>query len=642
MDRKALLCRSILETPSITQRELADKLDVSLGTVNGLVRDCSGLGYLELSDDGKYQVTKAGLQFLEPYRVDGALFIAAGFGSRFVPLTFEMPKGLLEVQGERMIERQIRQLHEVGIRDITIAVGYLKEKFEYLIDKYGVQLLYNPEYSCKNTLATIYHARKVLEGRNMYVLSSDNWMRDNMYHAYECGAWYSSMKMEGNTSEWCLTYNKKGLITDVTVGGRDAWVMYGPVFFSREFSTDFLPVLEAYYRMPGTEQFYWEQVYLDLVNGQARRRLENLIQAEAQPDKLSKNHFNPPAMYINRQPENQVYEFENLEELRRFDSRYQNRSNNQAMELVAQVFRVPESEIVQLRCLKSGMTNKSFLFAIRGRHYICRIPGPGTAELINRREEKAVYDAVAPLGITERVLYFNGDTGYKIAEYYENSRMADRHSREDMEQCMALARLLHQSGISVGHSFDIRERIRFYEQLCTAHGGIPFEDYTQVRGWMGELLNQLDRLPRPRVLAHVDLNPDNVLILENGEARLLDWEYAGMADPILDIAMCSVYSYYSFEEGEALLKMYLQRDPSQEELFVLTAYMALSGFLWSLWAVYKSQLGDEFGEYTIVMYRYGKNGYRRLSQSADAAARSLRFLRAGAAAEGHLAFADKL
>lgn len=80
----------------------------------------------------------------------GAVITAAGFGSRFVPLTFETPKGLLEVFGERMIERQIKQLHEAGITDITIIVGYLKEKFEYLIDKYQVKLLYNPEYATKN------------------------------------------------------------------------------------------------------------------------------------------------------------------------------------------------------------------------------------------------------------------------------------------------------------------------------------------------------------------------------------------------------------------------------------------------------------------------------------------------------------
>ena len=65
------------------------------------------------------------------------------------------------------------------------------------------------EYSSKNTLATIYRARKVLEGRNMYLLSSDNWLRENMYHAYECGAWYSSAFQKGDTKEWCLTFQKR-------------------------------------------------------------------------------------------------------------------------------------------------------------------------------------------------------------------------------------------------------------------------------------------------------------------------------------------------------------------------------------------------------------------------------------------------
>ena len=196
MDRYGLICRAVLEQPDITQREMAQKLDVSLGTVNSLVKECVGRGLI--AEDGpdnasrKWKILEEGRKLLEPYKVDGALIIAAGFGSRFVPLTFETPKGLLEVFGERMIERQIRQLHEAGIRDITIAVGYLKEKFEYLIDKYDVKLLYNPEYSSKNTLTTIYRAAKVLEGRNMYLLASDNWLRENMYHAYECGAWYSS------------------------------------------------------------------------------------------------------------------------------------------------------------------------------------------------------------------------------------------------------------------------------------------------------------------------------------------------------------------------------------------------------------------------------------------------------------------
>lgn len=618
MDRQGLVCRAILEQPDITQRELAAYLDVSLGTANGLLKECIQEGYIAeggRTDGGKWQLCRRGEELLKPYKVDGALIIAAGFGSRFVPLTFETPKGLLEVFGERMIERQIKQLHEVGIRDITIVVGYLKEKFEYLTDKYDVELLYNPEYSSKNTLTTIHKAAKVLKGRNMYVLSSDNWMRENMYHAYECGSWYSSAFQKGETKEWCLSFNKKGRITQVKVGGRDQWVMYGPAYFSREFSRQFLPVLEAYYKTPGTEQFYWEQVYADMLEGEAKGRLEenkDILRAAETACGLPASRWNGIEMYVNRRPEDQVYEFENLEELRGFDARYKKNSDNTAMTLVSRVFQVPESQIHDIRCLKAGMTNKSFLFKVGERHCICRVPGPGTELLINRKEEAEVYEVIKPLGITEELLYLNSDTGYKIACYYEGARNASAGDWNDMERCMGMLRLLHCSGLKTEHSFDIRERIDFYEKLCRGHGGILFEDYQEVRGWMNWLMDTLNAMDRPSCLCHIDANVDNYLILENGEMKLLDWEYAGMCDPVMDISMCAIYSYYGEDEMEKLFRLYLGCEPEKEELFALYAYAALGGFLWSLWAVYKSVLGDEFGEYTLIMYRYAKKYYRKL------------------------------
>lgn len=599
MNRMGLICRYLKENPCCTQRELAQKTELSLGTVNTLMKECMKNRFIApgKSVAGTYELTAAGDQFLKQFHVDGALIIAAGFGSRFVPLTFETPKGLLEVFGERMIERQIRQLHEAGITDITIAVGYLKEKFEYLIDKYNVRLLYNPEYASKNTLATLYRASKVLRDRNMYVLSSDNWMRENMFHPYECGAWYASSYMKGETSEWVLSYNKKGRITDVTIGGQDAWVMYGPVYFSNTFSRQFLPLLEEAYHTPGTEQFYWEHVLAQ--------------------------HLDQLEIDINRQPDNQIYEFENLEELRRFDARYQNHSDNKALELVAQVFQTPESEIQNIRCLKSGMTNKSFLFQLKGKHYICRIPGPGTELLISRPQEALVYQTVQPLDLTERIVYLDGNTGYKIAEFYENARNARADSLEDMEICMKTIRRLHDSGLTVPHAFDIRERIDFYETLCLSHGGPLFEDYQTVRRWMDEIMNWLDGKKRPRTLAHIDSNVDNFLFLPDGQVRLIDWEYAGMCDPLIDIAMSAIYVYYQEEQVETLMQFYFDRPASQEERMIVYGYMALGGFLWSLWAVYKASMGEEFGEYTLIMYRYAKRYYKKMTAISPLSASAL-------------------
>ncbi len=612
MNKEFLLCRNILEKPQITQRGLAETLEVSLGTANRMVRECMDKGLIAAEADG-YRLTEQGLEYMKPYRVDGAVILAAGFGSRFVPLTFETPKGLLEVFGERMIERQIRQLHEADIHNIIIVVGYLKEKFEYLIDQYGVKLIYNPEYLSKNNLASVYYARNEMQGKNMYLLSSDNWMRENLYHTYECDSWYSAVYKEGETSEWCFSLNKKGKVLSVKSGGRDAWVMYGSVFLSSSFLSDFLPVLEAYYHTPGTEQFYWEHVYLEMLNGTAENRLRDFPESAAGDAKLQTLlRREPPELYINKQPDDMVYEFENLEELRRFDRRYREHSDNEALELIARVFQIPESEIHEIRCVKAGMTNQSFLFEVQGRPYICRVPGPGTGLLINRRQEADAFKAVQPLGISEHVIYFDSETGYKIAEYYEGARNADASSESDMRTCMKLLKQLHHSGVTVGHEFDIRERIGFYEKLCLNYGEIPFEDYREVKAHMTELMDGLDRLNRPKVLAHVDSVADNFLFLPDGQLKLIDLEYAGMCDPLIDVAMCAIYSYYNDDQVDQLIQWYLERRPTEEEETVIYSYVALGGFLWSLWTVYKHYLGQEFGEYSIIMYRYAKRFYRKI------------------------------
>ena len=613
MNRQVLICRSFLEDPKITQRELSELLKTSLGTTNALIRECTEAGYL-----AEKQVTEKGMEFLAPYKVDRALIFAAGFGSRFVPITYETPKGLVEVYGEPMVERQIRQLHEAGIRDITIMVGYMKEKFEYLTDKYGVKLLYNPEYATKNTLSTMYHAIPVLAGKNCYILNSDNWLRENLYHGYEGDAWYAAAYSEGDTAEWQFQFDKKSRrITETFPGGRDCWYMYGPAYFSREFSEQFLPVLKLYYEMPGTEQYYWEHVLMEMLNGQAKRRCTAYFGRIRGMEEWK--HIN---MCVNCQEKDVIYEFENVEALRQFDDRYNHHSGSEAMELVSRVFSVPESEIREIRCLKAGMTNNSWLFSVKGKHYICRIPGEGTEKLINRREEKEAYEAVRPLDITDELVYFDADSGYKISAFYEDSRNVDARDQADMEACMGKLRKLHGSGIRVGHDFDIWERINYYEGLCG--GEIPFADYAEVKAGAEELWRRLSALDRPKTIAHIDSVPDNFILLPGAEIseterdpekiRLIDWEYCGMCDPLIDVSMCAIYSFMNEEQADGLLRMYLEGEPKAEEREVFYAYMALGGLLWSLWGVYKEKLGVQFSDYTIKMYRYCKDYCRKIEK----------------------------
>lgn len=587
-DKLALLLRELSNEPGLTQRALASRVRTSLGSVNALLSEAKSAGLLKEDTT----LTPAGQDYLAPFRVDGAVILAAGFGSRFVPLTYERPKGLLKVNGERMIERQIRQLREVGITDITLVVGYLKEAFEYLIDLYGVKLLYNPDYSTMNNISSVYHAASLFEDRNVYLLSSDNWMQENLFHTYEPGSWYAAVHVNGETREWVLHYNKKEVITGVEVGGRDADVMYGPVYLSREFSAALLPALKEAYRTPGKEQYYWENVYLDLLAAKKA-----------------------PPLSVNLQPDGVIYEFENLEELRAFDVSYRDHSDSKAMALISEVFQVPESEITGIECLKAGMTNRSFLFRVKGKAYICRIPGEGTEKLIDRRAEGESYRAIAPLGLAEELIYFNPENGYKISVYYEDARSADPESEADLRASMAVLKKLHSAPCRVSQRFDLGERIAFYESLCLEKGEIPFLDYAEVREKMNRLLSWIHGLQRPETLSHIDPVYANFLFTAEG-VKLIDWEYAGMADPLIDFAMATIYAEKDFAYAKRLLDYYGDTDvPRERAEQLVIAYMALGGFLWALWAVYKEALGVSFGTYPLTQYRYAKEGYAHLAKS---------------------------
>lgn len=621
----------------LTQRELAAAAGVSLGKANKLLNECREQGLIEADKSLGYRLTEAGLSYLEPYRVEKAVILAAGFGSRFVPLSYETPKGLLTVFGEPMIERQIRQLHEAGIYDISIMVGYLKEKFEYLTDRFGAKLIYNPEYASKNTISTVYYAASEFLRHNTYILNSDNWIRENIYHLYEPAAWYCAQHSDGPTSEWVLETDPRGRITDTYPGGVDCDYMYGPAYFSKEFSEVFIPALKAYYELPGTEQFYWEHVLMEMLEGRAAKRAGAYLGRSRDMER-----WKDIEMYINLLPGDTVYEFENLEELRLFDPKYENDSGSEAMQLVSRVFEVPESEIVRIKRLKAGMTNNSWLFSVHGEDYICRIPGEGTEKLIDRRQEKAVYDAIGSLGISEELIYLDEETGYKISRFYKDSRNADPKDTEDMRCCMKKLRLLHESGARVGHTFDIAERIRYYEMLCAQSSGvaafvnipangdagrvptdeelsgaIPFSDYAEIRKRKNLLCDYIKGLYREQRLSHIDSVPDNFVLLPGCELpdggrdldriKLIDWEYAGMCDPLMDIGMCAIYSYMDEAGAERLMEYYFGREPEPMEKNLVWAYMALGGLLWALWGIYKENLGVQFTDYTLKMYRYFKD-----------------------------------
>ena len=148
-------CNILMElqrSGSTSQRALARAVGHSLGVVNRSLKALHEAGY---TDDGCRPTEKAAAEF-RARQPRQAVILAAGAGMRMIPLNMEVSKGLLEVNGEVLIERLIRQLQEVGIREIYVVVGFMKEKYEYLMDAYGVELIVNPEYALKNNLHSLF------------------------------------------------------------------------------------------------------------------------------------------------------------------------------------------------------------------------------------------------------------------------------------------------------------------------------------------------------------------------------------------------------------------------------------------------------------------------------------------------------
>lgn len=181
------------------------------------------------------KITAKGIDEVELHKVDNALILAAGMSTRFVPLNYETPKGLLTVKGEKLIERQIEQLHEKGITEIIIVVGYMKEQFEYLIEKYGVTLVETSEFTERNNHASVYAARNWL--KNTIVTSSDLYFSENIFQKYAYDSYYCTQYIPGKTAERGIITDENDYILETFYGDRcyDVWATIGYAFFFETF-----------------------------------------------------------------------------------------------------------------------------------------------------------------------------------------------------------------------------------------------------------------------------------------------------------------------------------------------------------------------------------------------------------------------
>lgn len=241
----------------LSQRDIEDKTGHSLSTVNRKLKELNDKG---LVSDGK--ITEKGREALEPYAVKRAVFIAAGFGSRLVPITLNTPKPLVRVNGKRIIDGLIDAVLAAGIDDITIVRGYLAEQFDQLLYKYPmIKFIDNPIYNEANNISSAMCARKLLS--NAYVFEADLLISNPaIIKKYHYSSDFLGIKMD-RSDDWCFKV-KDGIIVEQMVGGTDCHQMVGISYWNKEDGERLATELKDAYEQPGGRELYWEQVPLKI------------------------------------------------------------------------------------------------------------------------------------------------------------------------------------------------------------------------------------------------------------------------------------------------------------------------------------------------------------------------------------------
>ena len=261
--------------------------------------------------------------------------------ARFAPLSFERPKGLLRVKGEVLVERQIRQLQEAGVTDITLVVGYKAEMFSYLKEKMGVEIVMNVDYYRYNNISSLMRVVDKID--NTFICSSDTYFSKNVFLEKPNEAYYAAVYQEGYTDEWCIKYNDDDIITDIQIGGKDSWYMCGHVFFDNKFSSIFKQLLKEEYQTKECKNMLWEDLYI--------------------------KHIAKLKMKIKKYENGIIHEFDSLEDLRSFDDTYINNTGSIILKSICEELQCEEKDIVNVKAIKKGTQCDSFTFETQNVKY---------------------------------------------------------------------------------------------------------------------------------------------------------------------------------------------------------------------------------------------------------------------------------
>jgi len=285
--------------------------------------------------------------------------------------------------------------------------------------------------------------------------------------------------------------------------------------------------------------------------------------------------------------------------------------NKEVLEIICRLMNVEADEISDITQLTVGMTNRSYVFRYKGERYIVRIPGVGTDTIINRKEEAAVYNAVNGKGICEDIIYINPENGYKISKFIEDTHTCDPENKDDVVLALKTISRFHELKLKVDHEWDTYAKFETYDSMWRGQPSV-FSDYEEIKEQILGLRDYIERYSEEKVLTHIDAVGINILITndkKDPKAYLIDWEYAAMQDPHIDLICFGIFANYDKKQMDELIDKYFEirhQKCSYETRTKLYALIATFGLLWTSWCEGKRVEGQDYTDYAKTQYRYAK------------------------------------
>ncbi|WIY61131.1 phosphocholine cytidylyltransferase/choline kinase family protein [Bacillus arachidis] len=596
----------INQNPQINQKKIAEHCNISVGKVNYIMNDLAKNQYIYSEKSGKYMnyyLYKKGFEYMrqelvahqgkkirvhrkEGKKVTQAVVLAAGKRH-----DFGKPSGLLTVGEKLLLDRSLEILKNNGIEKIVVVVGYKKEQFEGWSGRYNVHFVENPKYKWTGSMASLAEVQELIT--DDFLLIEDDILIEEK----------ALIKVLHHPEPDCvLITNESGSGDEAFVELQDGYLykiskdihqlnrIDGEMVGISKISYEVFMNMLATFRHNQNPYVNYEYLLLDAARlydvGYAK--LSDVVWAEIDTTKqyeVVKNKIYP--------------------RLVKKEAEFKER---QIKRYVLEALSISEEQVTDIQSF-GGMTNTNFKVMAGGEEYVLRIPGSGTEEMISRRDEMETANLASDLGIDAELLYFNAETGVKLAKLIPNAETLNPKTAKRSDNMILTANILkklHSSDIVMNNVFNVFEKVEHYEGLLNKVNGSNFDDYVEVKSKIMQLKDMYEAMDVALAPCHNDTVPENFVKSGEDKVYLIDWEYGGMNDPMWDIAAHSLECDFSLEDEELFLSYYFNGSVEESYKERILMNKIFQDFLWSIWTKIKESTGSDFGTYGIDRYHRAK------------------------------------